>query len=125
MRGEEDSQRMPPPKPMLPLETVIPESTAALVSPLVNMKPRAPGSPPQSMTVASGPCSLRTVIALPRKSRLMLGNVYLPSAMRTVSPGRAASMAHWMNGKSAGTRITSARARRGIKAVRAKLKKRS
>src|SRR5262245_55937667 len=57
------------------------------------------------MDVTCGPCSLRTVIALPWK---LITSKYVPGATRTISPCVAALIAPWIVGTSSGTRIVAA-----------------
>src|SRR5688572_14545902 len=93
----------PPLKVVAPLRTVNPVSTALRFSAVPNVT-TGPARLP-SMMVTAGPCSLATVIALPRKSMF---STYVPGATRTMSPGTAASIACWMVAASAGTRTVAA-----------------
>ena len=66
MLGAEFWMSTPPPLKLLaPLRTVNPANTALRVSPEANVTTEPARLP--SMMVTAGPCSLTTVIALPRK----------------------------------------------------------
>ena len=93
---------MPPPECVLsPPRTVNPLSMAARVSP--DRKLTTDPAPRASIIVRSGPSSLLTVIAFPRK---LIVSKYVPGATRTVSPLIERSMADWIVEASAGTLIT-------------------
>ena len=89
MLGAEFWMSTPPPlKLFAPLRTVNPSSTALRFSPEAKVTTEPARLP--SMMVTSGPCSLATVIAFPRK---VMFSTYVPGETSTVSPAAAASIA--------------------------------
>ncbi len=83
-----------------PFRIVNPAKTESNPSLVTNLTPQS--EPPPSMIVVAAPLTLVRVTALPSK---LMFSLYVPSETNTVSPFEAASIAAWIVGLSAGTRI--------------------